>query len=94
MNKKYYSVIAIDNVNPGYSIQFGDYEQSVAMAEAIDMDQSGEWVKVKVIKTDDNQKAIEMECARVNEELMKEALIKDAANKGHAITNPFWGYPY
>jgi len=77
MSKKYYSVIAIDNVNPGYSIQFGDYEQSVAMIEAIEMDQSGDWIRVKVIKTDDNQAAIELECARVNEELFKAALIGD-----------------
>jgi len=75
MSRKYYSVIAIDNVNPGYSIQFGDYQQSIAMTEAIDMDQSGDWIKVKVIKTDDNQKAIEDGCAKENELLMKRELI-------------------
>jgi len=76
MSKLYYSVIAIDNINPGYSIQFGDYEQSIAMFEAVEMDQSGEWVKVKVIKTADNQKAIELEVARINELAFKNAIKK------------------
>jgi len=66
MSKQYFSVIAKESKSDKWSIQFGDYDRTVAQDEADDMKESGEWAMVKVIKTAPQQAAIESAVAALN----------------------------
>lgn len=47
--KAYYVVAAKDSKLDAWSVQFGDYDREVAQDELCDMNDSGDWYKLKLI---------------------------------------------
>lgn len=70
MANKYFSVLAKYNNDDGsiseWTVQFGDFDKSVALEEANDMKRDEAWAKITVICTEANQAAINDAVALLN----------------------------
>lgn len=62
--RAYFSLLS--KVDGKWSVQFGDYDRSVVEDEKSDLLDSEEGIKLKIVKTDDSQAAIEAKLASLN----------------------------
>lgn len=63
---KYYTLLILDPETNLYCIEFGDYDRETVMDEGFDREDSDESLRWKVIRTDEEQEAIDAEVQRIN----------------------------
>lgn len=64
---KYYTVIAKETMGDAWAAQFGDYDRNTAQDELMDMHDSGDWFKLKLITTENNQQAVDEAINKLNQ---------------------------